>query len=179
MTVRGTPGNPREVPKGGKLLEAREPSLLGIRPDLRVIFQNAPHKTPPLFSRRFSAVLGVSRQTAKVAAGLLLAVAGERKAGAALIAFDELPTQPVNGLSLQGVTFGFKIGGLASADALFNSNALGANTTLNLQSPTLEGNAGGGLTLDFAPPMSDLSFNVARLTGLTLTGATVALFDRR
>lgn len=134
-----------------------------------------PHKTTPLFFRRLSAVLFTSVQTAGVIA--VLAVGWDENAGAATIAFDELPTQPVNGLSFQGVTFGFQIGGVASADALFNSNALGANTTLNLQSPTLEGNASGVLTLDFAQPVSDLSFNVARLTGLTLTGATVALFD--
>lgn len=135
------------------------------------------HQTTPLFSRRLSAVLFASTQTAKVAAALLLAVAWEGKARGATIAFDELPTQTVHGVGLQGVTFGFQIGGVPSSDALFNSNALGANTTLNLQSPTLEGNANGVLTLDFAQPVSDLSFNLARLTGLTLTGATVALFD--
>ena len=112
-----------------------------------------------------------------MAASLLLAVIAEGNARAALIAFDELPSQPVNGLVLQDVTFGFKVGGVGSADALFSSNALGANTTVNLQSPTLEGNANGVLTLDFAQPVSDLSFHVARLTGLTLTGATVVLFD--
>ena len=107
----------------------------------------------------------------------MLTVGWDENAGAATIGFDELPAQPVNGLSFLGVTFGFQIGGVASADALFNSNALGANTTLNLQAPTLEGNANGVLTLDFAQPLSDLSFNVARLTGLALPGATVALFD--
>ena len=33
------------------------------------------------------------------------------------------------------------------------------------------------LTLDFAQPLSDLSLDFARLTSMTLTGATVSLFD--
>ena len=134
-----------------------------------------PDRTTPLFLRRPLAVFFTLWQAA--GALVLLAVAGEGRAGAVMIAFDELPTQPANGLSFQGVTFGFQIGGTGSVDALFNSNALGANTTANLQSPTLEGNANGLLTLDFAQPVSDLSFHVARLTALTLTGATVTLFD--
>lgn len=135
------------------------------------------HQTTRLFSHRLATVLFTPGQKAKLAAWLLLAVAGEGRARAALIVFDELPTRPANGLVLQDVTFGFTVGGVASADALFNSNALGTNTTVNLQSPTLEGNANGVLTFDFAQPVSDVSFHVARLTGLTLTGATVALFD--
>lgn len=116
-------------------------------------------------------------QTAKLAACFLLAVASAESARAALIKFDELPTQTLNGISLQGVAFKFEIGGGVSTDATFNSNAIGGTTTLNLQSPTAEGNADGVLTLDFAQPVSLLSFDVARLTSLTLTGATVSLFD--
>ena len=111
------------------------------------------------------------------AACLLLALASATGARGALIKFDELPNQTLNGVSLQGVAFKFEIGGAASVDAQFNSTALGANTTINLQSPTAEGNANGVLTLDFAQPVSLFSFNVARLTGLTLPGATVSLFD--
>ena len=96
---------------------------------------------------------------------------------AATITFGELPSQAVNGLTFQNVSFGFTVSGLPSVDATYNSTAIGTNTTLNLQSPTLEGNANGLLTLNFAQPLSDLSFDLARLTSLTLTGATVALFD--
>ena len=123
----------------------------------------------PSFSRRTPAAL--------FAAGLLLTAAWMADARAALIKFDELPSQTLNGVSLQGVAFKFEIGGAVSTDAQFNSTAIGANTTLNLQSPTAEGNANGVLTLDFAQPVSLLSFHVARLTSLTLTGATVSLFD--
>ena len=123
----------------------------------------------PLFSRRTPASL--------FTAGLLLSIAWAASAGAALITFAELPNQPADGVSLQGAAFHFTIGGVPSTDAQFNSVALGSNTTLNLQTSTLEGNANGELTIDFAQPISLLSFNLARLTGLTTTGATVSLFD--
>ena len=117
----------------------------------------------PLFIHRIAA-----------AACLLLPIAS---AHAVLVQFNELPNQPADGVSLQGVAFHFTIGGSVSTDARFNSVALGSNTTLNLQTSTLEGSADGVLTLDFAKPISLLSFNLARLTGATLTGATVSLFD--
>ena len=128
-----------------------------------------PSPVAPLFPRRKPAAL--------FGACLLLTLAGTASSRAGFIDFGELPNQPVNGLSLQGVSFDFDIAGLPSLDARFNSLALGTNTTLNLSSPTLEGNAGGILTLDFAQPVSVLSFSLARLTGLSLTGATVSLFD--
>ena len=108
---------------------------------------------------------------------LALFLAGAGPAWAATIAFDELPAQAVNGLTFQNVSFKFSLAGVPSTDATFNSNALGANTTLNLQSPTLEGNASGLLTLDFAQPISIFSFDLARLTSQNLPGATVSLFD--
>ena len=123
----------------------------------------------PLFSRRTPAAL--------FTVCLLLIVEWAASADAALITFAELPNQPADGVSLQGAAFHFTIGSVTSTDARFNSVALGSNTTLNLQTSTLEGNADGVLTLDFAQPISLLSFNVARLTGATLTGATVSLFD--
>ena len=123
---------------------------------------------PSLFTRRTPAAL--------VTAGVLFSISWAVSAGAALITFDELPTQPANGVSLQGAAFSFTIGGVPSSDAQFNSLAF-ANTTLNLQTSTLAGNAGGALTIDFAQPISLLSFNLARLTDLTATGATVSLFD--
>jgi hypothetical protein len=37
------------------------------------------------------------------------------------LTMDEVPFQPVNGLSIQGVTFGFVIDGAASTDAFYNA----------------------------------------------------------
>ena len=75
------------------------------------------------------------------------------------LTFDELPTQPVNGLSYMGITFGFKVGGISSTDAVYND--IGPGTLTYLQDPTLEGTTAGVLTLDFANPTDTLEFGVA------------------
>src|SRR5262249_7821398 len=41
------------------------------------------------------------------------------------LTFDELPFQPVNGLTYQGVTFGFTINGVASTDAHYHGSGPG------------------------------------------------------
>jgi hypothetical protein len=93
-----------------------------------------------------------------------------------VLTFDELPTQPVNGLTFKGVTFGFTVGGVASTDAFYNS-ANGGQLTY-VQDPSLEGNSAGVLTLTFATPTSALRFGIARSTTTTLKpGFTVELFD--
>lgn len=73
------------------------------------------------------------------------------------ITFGELPAQPVNGLNLLGVTFGFKINGVASSDATFGAT-LGPGNTPFLSPPHLEGNTLGQLMLDFAIPIVFLQF---------------------
>lgn len=97
-------------------------------------------------------------------------------AGAAIIRFDELPTQPVNGVSLNGATFTFTIGGVPSTDATFNSS-IGPGATPGIHPPTLTGNANGLLTIDFAAPVNHVSFNIALLAGPLTPGAIVLLFD--
>jgi hypothetical protein len=88
--------------------------------------------------------------------GLLSAGVGN---AAVTLTFDELPTQPVNGLSYKGVTFGFTIGGSPSTDAQYG--AVGPGDIMFLQDKTLEGNAAGVLTLDFAQPTDTLQFGIA------------------
>ena len=75
------------------------------------------------------------------------------------LTFDELSTQPVDGLSYNGVTFGFKVGGIPSSDAVYNG--IGPGNCIYLQDPTLEGTAAGTLTLDFSTPTDQLEFGVA------------------
>jgi hypothetical protein len=100
------------------------------------------------------------------------------------IRFNELPTQPVNGLSFGGVTFGFTVGGVPSTDALFDFFGPGSITFI--QDPSLEGLAGGTqnpaffseLTLTFASPTPFLSFGVSLNEVANRTpGFTVSLFD--
>ena len=73
------------------------------------------------------------------------------------LTFDELPTQPVNGLIFRGVTFGFEVEGVSSTDAFYNS---GGPTATVVQPPVLEGDARGELTLHFDKPTNVLRFGV-------------------
>jgi hypothetical protein len=92
------------------------------------------------------------------------------------ITFNELPSQPVNGLTFRGVTFSFKILGTNSTDARFGG--AGPGTLTYTSDPSLEGNTSGTLGFDFATPVSHLSFGVAVASFETLTpGVTVSLFD--
>lgn len=93
------------------------------------------------------------------------------------ITFDELPLQPVDGLTFGDVTFGFTVGGAPSTDANFNSFGPGLFANF-LQDPVLEGTASGILSLDFSQPVDSVSFGLARSSGATLTsGAEIRLFD--
>lgn len=92
------------------------------------------------------------------------------------LTFDELPTQPVDGLSYSGVTFGFTVGGSPSTDAVYNG--IGPGTLTYLQDPTLEGTTAGILTLDFSTPTDTLEFGVALNSYYAATPAyVVKLYD--
>lgn len=92
------------------------------------------------------------------------------------LTFDELPTQPVHGLSYSGVTFGFTVGGSPSTDAVYNG--IGPGTLTYLQDPTLEGTTAGILTLDFSTPTDTLEFGVALNSYYAATPAyVVKLYD--
>jgi hypothetical protein len=95
-----------------------------------------------------------------------------------VITFDELPFQPVNGLTFNGVTFFFNVGGVPSTDANFGS--FGPGSLLFVQDPSLEGNSSGTLWILFDSPTGTpyLLFGLARSTLDTLLpGALVDLFD--
>ena len=120
---------------------------------------NSPPLRPFL---RFAAVLAVCWQVSF--------------AGAATLTFDELPFQPVDGLSFQGVTFGFTVDGSDSTEAYYHSFGPGQLETV--QDPSLAGDATGVLTLDFDLPTPDLQFGVALNTADALSpGFRVELFD--
>lgn len=95
---------------------------------------------------------------------------------AVTLTFDELPMQPVDGLSYKGVTFGFKVGGYSSTDAVYSS--IGPGTLIFLQDTTLEGTTAGILTLDFDTPTDMLQFGVALKSYETAIPAyVVRLYD--
>jgi hypothetical protein len=90
------------------------------------------------------------------------------------LTFDEIPFQPVDGLSFNGVHFGFQIGGASSTDANYNSAGPGQITYVN--DPSLEGDAAGTLTLTFDQPTTVVEFGVALSTLQSLpAGVTVDL----
>jgi hypothetical protein len=90
--------------------------------------------------------------------------------------FTELPFQPVDGLTVGDVTFGFRIGLNPSTDA--NYNSFGPGTVTYVQDPSLEGNSNGILTLEFDKAVDQLEFGVAMNTMNPLTpGFIVRLFN--
>lgn len=96
---------------------------------------------------------------------------------ATTLVFDELPAQPADGLSIGGVTFGFEVSGVPSADATYNVD-LGLGSTAHTTDPVLEGDATGVLTLTFAAPTDTLSFGLLLLGAADYTpGAVIELYD--
>lgn len=97
-------------------------------------------------------------------------------AQAAHLAMDELPLQTLHGLSLQGVSFSYTVGGDASADADFGSYGVG--DLVHVQDPSIEGSTLGRLRLDFAAPVAQLGFGIALQSEAALDDAiTVTLLD--
>jgi len=96
---------------------------------------------------------------------LVLACSTAVWAAIVTLRFDELPFQPVDGLSFSGVTFGFTVAGVPSTDAHYNS--FGPGIITYVQDPSLEGDATGTLSLDFDVPTPVLQFGVA----ISATGA--------
>lgn len=77
---------------------------------------------------------------------------------AVLITFDEQPTQPVDGLVVEGVAFQFTVGGSSSPDAVFNSDL--PVTTVNLDDKVLSGPVAGLLTFQFSAPVIAFQFGL-------------------
>ena len=103
-------------------------------------------------------------------------VLGDLSSTTTAIAFSELPEQPVNGVSLKGITFGFTVNGQPSTGATFGYPYTG-NSKYST-APDLFGNTAGVLTMNFAGLISDLSFGLVLFNGGTVNNAcTVQLYD--
>jgi hypothetical protein len=102
------------------------------------------------------------------------ALAAAAPACAVTLTFDELATQPAQGLSTNGVNFGFTVGSQTSQDAVYNRP--GPNGSRVISGAALEGDARGVLTLSFASPTPVLNFGVALTSPSSLApGLTVRL----
>jgi hypothetical protein len=112
-----------------------------------------------------------------LAVAAVLGTLSAASAGATTLDFGTLPNESVNGVTANGITFGYTEFGSPSPEAFFNVN-VGAGATQNIPGAALVGMTDGVLTLNFATPIEQLSFDVAETTNLTLTpGYTVSLFD--
>lgn len=104
---------------------------------------------------------------------------GAFAAGPVLLTMDDLPRQPVNGLTHpSGVMFGYRLNNVASNDAQYNM--IGPGPLTFVQDPSIEGQAVGGvLTITFPAPMGIIEFGVARsrLSPSLPNGVSVQLFD--
>lgn len=126
--------------------------------------------TSPQPTGDWSQVGLVGAATAAPNAGIALAP-GDGKPLTTLL-FGEVPLQSVNGLTVEGVTFGFTVGGSPSVDARYNSG--GPTPGPYIACPCLEGDALGTLTITFDKPTQVVQFGLALQVGGSLAvGATV------
>lgn len=106
----------------------------------------------------------------------LLALCVTASEAAVVITFGEQPTQPADGLLVDGVLFGFTIGGSSSTDAVFNNELPVA--TVNLDDRVLSGPVVGLLTLQFSAPVIAFQFGLVLNTlDPEQPAATISLFD--
>lgn len=76
------------------------------------------------------------------------------------ITFDELPQQPLDDVSVKGVTFEFKGSTLQMEVALFGATRLSFGESKLLHAPWIEAPAVSGLTMRFGQPTPYLSFDL-------------------
>jgi hypothetical protein len=94
-----------------------------------------------------------------------------------IIDFSTLPQESVDGVTADGVTFGYTEQGSPSPEAFFDE-AVGAGNTELVQPVALVGLTDGVLTMTFATPVSEIDFPVALTTNGSLTpGFSVTVFD--
>jgi hypothetical protein len=98
-------------------------------------------------------------------------------ANATTIDFGSVPEESANGVTLDGVTFGYTEFGSASPEALVGVD-VGAGVAQGITSSALVGPTDGVLTLSFASPVGQIGFDVAETTNLSLTpGYSVSVFN--
>ncbi len=95
----------------------------------------------------------------------------------AVIDFGSLPQESVDGVTTNGVTFGYTEFGSSSPTAMFNVD-IGAGATQLVQENALVGFTDGVLTMTFATAVSHIDFAAALTTDQALApGFSVSVFD--
>ena len=132
---------------------------------------------PARYERDFRRAVprGAGLAVALAALIALLSPALAQAAHITTVTFDELSTQPIDGVSLKGVTFDFKVGGVDSNDATFAE----IGPLLNfLDTSVVAGDAAGVLTIDFDSLAKRVEMGGAlNWIGPVTAGFTVELFD--
>lgn len=112
----------------------------------------------------------------QIAAALVLGMSGSA-VPAATLTFDEVASQPVDGLSVQGVTFHFINPVGSASDANYNVD-LGLGATAALNDSVLEGDANGILVMEFATPVIQMSLGLGLFAGIDFApGAMIEFYD--
>jgi hypothetical protein len=94
-----------------------------------------------------------------------------------IIDFGTLPNESVDGVTADGVTFGYTEFGSPSLNAFFDT-PVGAGNTVLVGPNALVGFTDGVLTMNFATPVSEIDFPVALTANESLTpGFSVTVFD--
>ena len=93
--------------------------------------------------------------------------------------FDEFGSSPADifadGLSIDGLTFGYTPGGGSSDQAIYNGSF--SQESIFLSGNSLEGKVGGELTINFDMPTNMLQFDAAVDAASSAAYMTVELFD--
>ena len=111
-----------------------------------------------------------------LALGLLFSWPDDARAHVFHLTMDDLPNQPVHGLTHDsGVEFAFTVNDQSSDDARYGAN--GPGTTTFVADPSIEGNSSGVLSVGFPEPVPFVQFGVARNVNTRNTTAVIELFD--
>ncbi|HEX8098531.1 MAG TPA: Calx-beta domain-containing protein [Pyrinomonadaceae bacterium] len=122
-----------------------------------------------IISRAFRLLMGASL--------VLIFCAGLAHAQTETITFDELPTQPVNGVIVKGVSFRYQVNGADSTSCTFNDEGPTGNS-LYISNPCLVGKTAGVLTMTFATPTPTLHMGLALDLRIVVRQAfTIQLYD--
>jgi hypothetical protein len=121
----------------------------------------------------------VALAAAAPARASVIAITPGDLAGATLIDFGTVQTfAPINGQTINGVTFGFTINGIASTAAVIDDGPGNTNNITIANVVNNSGNAGAVLSMTFPMLETQLGYGYAILsTAVVPNATTVSLFD--
>ncbi len=130
-------------------------------------------------TRRIGMMLCVVLAVAAPARATVIAITPGDLAGATLIDFGAIQTfAPINGQTINGVTFGYAINGIASNNAVIDDGPGNTNNITIANVVNSSGNSGAVLSMTFPSLETRMGYGYAILaTGFVANATTVSLFD--